>query len=196
MFMAMPIVLFPAFAQDVLDQPKALGLLYTAESVGTMAATLSSGWTTRFHHHGRAVVVASMCWGAAIALAGLAPTVWVALVFLALAGSADMISGIFRSTIWNQTIPDEKRGRLAGIEMLSYSIGPLGGQARSGIVADLTSVRASIVSGGVLCVLGVAATAAWLGDFWRYDDRTDEHASRERTLRAERAAADQDRSRR
>jgi MFS family permease len=180
-------VLFPAFAQDVLDQPKTLGLLYTAESVGTLLATLTSGWTGRFHHHGRAVVVASMCWGGAIALAGLAPNVWIALVFLVLSGAADMISGIFRGVIWHQTIPDEKRGRLAGIEMLSYSIGPLGGQARSGLVADATSVRASIVSGGVLCVLGVGATAVWLRDFWRYDDRTDEHAVRERVVRAERS---------
>lgn len=188
MFMAMPIVLFPAFAKDVLDQPTALGLLYTAESVGSLLATLTSGWTGRVHHHGRAVVVASMCWGGAIALAGLAPTVWVAIALLAVAGGADMVSGIFRGTIWNQTIPDEKRGRLAGIEMLSYSVGPLGGQARAGLVADATSVRASIVSGGVLCVAGVAATAAALKDFWRYDARTDEHAVRERTLRAERAA--------
>jgi MFS family permease len=187
MFMAMPIVLFPAFAQDVFHQPKTLGLLYTAESVGTLLATLTSGWTARFHHHGRAVVVASMCWGGAIALAGLAPTVWIALLFLVLSGAADMISGIFRSVIWHQTIPDEKRGRLAGIEMLSYSIGPLGGQARSGLVADATSVRASIVSGGVLCVLGVAGTAVWLRDFWRYDDRTDKYAVRERVLRAERS---------
>jgi MFS family permease len=192
MFMAMPIVLFPAFAQDVLDQPKALGLLYTAESVGTMLATLTSGWTTRFHHHGRAVVVASMVWGGAIGLAGLAPNVWVALLFLVVAGAGDMISGIFRGTIWHQTIPDEKRGRLAGIEMLSYSIGPMGGQARAGLVADATTVRTSIVSGGVLCVLGVAATTAWLRDFWRYDAQTDEHAVRERELRAARgqAAAD------
>lgn len=190
MFMAMPIVLFPAFAQDVLDAPKMLGLLYTAESFGTMIATLTSGWTSRFHHHGRAVVVASMAWGGAIALAGLAPTVWVALLFLVVAGAGDMISGIFRGTIWHQTVPDEKRGRLAGIEMLSYSIGPLGGQARSGLVADATSVRASIVSGGVLCVAGVAATAACLKDFWRYDDRTDEHALRERRVRAERERAE------
>ena len=188
MFMAMPIVLFPAFAQDVLDQPKALGLLYTAESVGTMLATLTSGWTTRFHHHGRAVVVASMVWGGSIALAGLAPNVWVALLFLVVAGAGDMISGIFRGTIWHQTIPDEKRGRLAGIEMLSYSIGPLGGQARSGLVADATSVRTSIVSGGVLCVAGVAATGAVLRDFWHYDSRTDEHATRERGIREQRAA--------
>jgi len=100
-----------------------------------------------------------------------------------------MISGIFRSTVWNQTIPDEMRGRLAGIEMLSYSVGPLGGQARSGLVADLTSVRTSIVSGGILCVIGVAATSVWLKEFWRYDARTDEHAVRERALRSDGAPA-------
>ena len=189
MFLAMPIVLFPAFAEKVLQEPRLLGLLYTAESVGTLLATLTSGWTTRFHHHGRAVVVASMVWGGSMAMVGLSPTIWVALVFLALAGAADMISGIFRSTIWNQTIPDELRGRLAGIEMLSYSVGPMGGSARAGLVADLTSVRTSIVSGGVLCVAGVAAVGATLRDFWRYDSRTDEHATRERTRRAAHAAA-------
>ncbi len=188
MFMAMPIVLFPALAQDVFDQPKTLGLLYTAESVGTMIATLTSGWTSRFHHHGRAVVVASMVWGGSIALAGLAPNVWVCLLFLVVAGGGDMISGIFRSTIWHQTIPDEKRGRLAGIEMLSYSVGPLGGQARAGFVADATSVRASIVSGGILCVVGVAATSLWLRDFWRYDAQTDVHAVHERQVRRDREA--------
>jgi MFS family permease len=190
MFMAMPIVLFPAFAEEVLERPGFLGLLYTAESVGTLLATLTSGWTTRFHHHGRAVVVASMCWGGAMALVGLSPNVWFALVFLAFAGAADMISGIFRSTIWNQTIPDHLRGRLAGIEMLSYSLGPMGGSARAGLVADLTTVRTSIVSGGVLCVAGVAATGALLRDFWRYDSRTDEHATRERAVREQRAAED------
>lgn len=188
MFLAMPIVLFPAFAEMVLEQPKTLGLLYTAESVGTMLATLTSGWTSRFHHHGRAVVVASMCWGASIAFVGVSPNAWVAIGFLVVAGAADMISGIFRSTIWNQTVPDELRGRLAGIEMLSYSVGPMAGSARSGLVADLTTVRTSIVSGGLLCVAGVAGTATWLHDFWRYDARTDEHASREREIRAARAA--------
>ena len=188
MFLAMPIVLFPAFAEEVLERPGFLGLLYTAESVGTLLATLTSGWTTRFHHHGRAVVVASMCWGASMALVGLSPNVWFAMGFLAVAGASDMISGIFRSTIWNQTIPDHLRGRLAGIEMLSYSLGPMGGSARAGLVADLTTVRTSIVSGGVLCVAGVAATGAVLRDFWHYDSRTDEHATRERGIREQRAA--------
>jgi MFS family permease len=134
-----------------------------------------------------------MCWGGSMALVGLSPSVWFALVFLALAGAADMISGIFRATIWNQTIPDHLRGRLAGIEMLSYSLGPMGGSARAGLVADLTSVRASIVSGGVLCVAGVAATAAALPSFWRYDARTDEHATRERAVRERRAAEEAER---
>jgi MFS family permease len=184
MFMAMPIVLFPAFASDVLREPATLGLLYTAEGIGSLAATLLSGWTGRVHHHGRAVVLAAMTWGAAIAVAGLAPNVWLAVLFLAISGGADMISGLFRSVIWNQTIPPEMRGRLAGIEMLSYSIGPLGGQARAGLVADLTSVRTSIVSGSILCVVGVAATATWLRSFWAYDSRTDEHAVRARERRA------------
>jgi MFS family permease len=184
MFLAMPIVLFPAFATEVLKEPKLLGLLYSAEAIGAMLATLTSGWARRVHHHGRAVVLATMTWGASVGIAGLAPNIWFAIAFFALAGGADMVSGLFRAVIWNQTIPDEMRGRLAGIEMLSYSLGPLGGQSRSGLVADLTSVRTSIVSGGVLCVAGVIATAVWLRDFWRYDARTDEHAVRERELRA------------
>ena len=189
MFMAMPIVLFPAFAETVLNEPKMLGLLYTAESVGTMLATLTSGWTTRFHHHGRAVVVASMCWGGAIALVGIAPNAWVAIVFLMFAGAADMISGIFRWTIWNQTIPDELRGRLAGIEMLSYSFGPMAGSARAGLVAD-ADVRTHLDRQRRGAVRGRRRRhGTRLRDFWRYDAQTDEHALRERDLRAARAAA-------
>jgi MFS family permease len=188
MFMAFPIVLFPALAADVFRQPALLGLLYTAESIGTLLATATSGWTRRVHHHGRAVAVAATAYGLCIAAAGLAPNAWVAIAFLAAGGAADMMSALFRQTIWHQTIPDGMRGRLAGIEMLSYSIGPLGGQARAGLVADLTSVRASIVSGGLLCAVGVAATATFLRSFWSYDERTDEHAVRERQVRAARAA--------
>lgn len=184
MLMAMPVVLFPALAADVFSHPELLGLLYTAETVGAMVATATSGWTSRVHHHGRAVVLSATAYGAMIALMGVAPNLYVAAGFLVLAGGADMISGVFRSTIWNQTIPDSMRGRLAGIEMLSYSVGPLGGQTRAGLVADAWTVRGSITSGGILCVVGVAATAAYLRDFWRYDTRTDEHAVAERASRA------------
>ena len=185
MLMAMPIVLFPALATQIFHAPAMLGLLYSAEGVGALAATATSGWTSRVHHHGRAIVIAASVWGGSIALAGLMPSLWLVLACLVVAGAADMVSGLFRSVIWNQTIPDSMRGRLAGIEMLSYSLGPIGGQARAGLVADRWSVRGSITSGGILCVLGVALTASWLHGFWSYDERTDEHAIRERRLRAE-----------
>ncbi|HEX2705789.1 MAG TPA: MFS transporter [Candidatus Lustribacter sp.] len=183
MFMAMPTVLYPAFAQTVLNTPSALGLLYSAGTVGSLLATATSGWASRVHHHGRAVVLAAAAWGGAVALMGIAPSMWLAVFWGVVAGGADMVSALFRATLWNQTIPDSMRGRLAGIEMLSYSLGPLGGQVRAGLVADRTSVRASITSGGLLCVLGVALSAAWLRGFWGYDARTDEHAVRERRLR-------------
>ena len=183
MLMAMPVVLFPALVEDVFARPELLGVLYSAETVGAMLATATSGWTRHVHHHGRAVVLAALGYGAAIALMGVAPNLWAAAGFLVLAGGADMVSGVFRSTIWNQTIPDAMRGRLAGIEMLSYSIGPLGGQARAGLVADAWTVRGSIASGGVACVVAVSGTALWLRDFWSYDTRTDAHAVAERAAR-------------
>lgn len=189
MLMAMPVVLFPALAEDIFERPELLGLLYSAETVGAIVATATSGWTKHVHHHGRAVVVAAAGYGVAIAMVGLAPNLGVAALFLALAGGADMVSAVFRSTIWNQTIPDNMRGRLAGIEMLSYSVGPLGGQTRAGLVADAWSVRGAITSGGIACVVTVAATTVWLRDFWSYDARTDEHAVAEREARVARAEA-------
>jgi MFS family permease len=189
MLLAMPVVLFPALVEDVFERPELLGLLYSAETVGAILATATSGWVGRVHHHGRAIVIAATAYGLAIVLLGLAPDLLTAAVFLALAGAADMVSGIFRSTVWNQTIPDQMRGRLAGIEMLSYSLGPLGGQVRAGLVADAWSVRGSITSGGAACVVGVAATALWLRDFWGYDSRTDEHAVAERAAREERTGS-------
>lgn len=183
MFLATPVVLFPALAEDVFARPELLGLLYSAETVGALVATALSGWTSRVHHHGRAIVLAASVFGLFVGLAGLMPNLWLVALCLALAGAADMVSGIFRTTVWNQTIPESMRGRLAGIEMLSYSVGPLGGQVRAGLVADAWSVRGSIVSGGFACVAGVAITAAWLRDFWTYDERTDPHAVAERERR-------------
>jgi MFS family permease len=186
MVLAMPVVLFPALAAEVFARPELLGLLYTAETVGALVATALSGWISRVHHHGRAIVVAAAAYGLMIALAGVMPSIWLVALFLALSGAADMISAVFRGTVWNQTIPEQMRGRLAGIEMLSYSLGPLGGQVRSGLVADLWTVRGSITSGGLACVAGVTLTALWLRDFWDYDERTDPYAIAERELRASR----------
>lgn len=184
MLLAMPVVLFPALVEEVFDRPELLGMLYTAEVVGAMVATALSGWTSRFHHHGRAIVVAAAVYGGCIALAGLMPNIWLVALALAFAGAADMISGIFRSTVWSQTIPEAMRGRLAGIEMLSYSLGPLGGQVRAGVTADLWTVRGAITSGGLACVAGVVVTAGILRDFWSSDASTDPYAVAERAARA------------
>jgi MFS family permease len=170
MFFGMPMALFPAIASQ-FGGAEVLGLLYAAPSVGSLVATLTSGWVSRVHRHGLAIIAAAAGWGLAIAAFGLARELWVALVFLGLAGAADMISGVFRGTLWNQTIPDRLRGRLAGIEQVSYSSGPLLGNLEAGVVASLASVRASVVSGGILCVVGVGLFALALPVFRRYDAR-------------------------
>jgi MFS family permease len=190
MVFAFPYALFPFLAED-LGAPWSLGFLYSAGAVGSLVATVTSGWTGHVHRHGRAVVFAAIGWGLAIAGVGLATNVWVVLLMLALAGGADMISGLFRMLIWNQTIPDEMRGRMAGIELLSYSIGPTLGQVRATGVAQLTSLRTSLVSGGLMCAVGGVFLAAALPSLWRYDARTDLNAVREREARAARARAAQ-----
>ena len=166
MFFGMPMALFPAIA-DGLGGAGTLGLLYSAPAVGSLLATAASGWTKRIERHGLAVIWAATVWGLAIIAFGFATSVPVAVVTLAVAGGADMISGIFRMLIWNRT-PDHMRGRLASIEMLSYSIGPTLGHVEAGAAAALAGVRASVVSGGVLCVAGVALCAAALPGFARY----------------------------
>src|SRR5690348_107980 len=170
MFFGMPMALFPAIAQN-LGGAKVLGLLYAAPAVGSFLFSATSGWTNRVHRHGMGVIVAATVWGVAIIGFGFAPTLAPALIFLALAGAADMMSGIFRGVIWNQTIPDSLRGRLASIEMLSYSSGPALGNFEAGLVAAIFNVRVSVVSGGVLCVVGCVLAALALPLFRAYDAR-------------------------
>jgi MFS family permease len=167
MSFGMPMALFPQIASG-LGGPAVLGLLYTAPSAGSLLATVTSGWTRRVRHHGRAIAFAAAAWGLAIIAFGFAPSLWVALLALAAAGAADMISGLFRSTLWNQTIPDAMRGRLAGIEMVSYSSGPAMGNLEAGVVGSLAGVRAAVVSGGILCVVGTVVLSALLPKFWGY----------------------------
>lgn len=185
MFFAFPNALFPFWA-DRIGGPSTLGLLYAAGTVGAAIATLTSGWVSHYRHHGRAIVIAAAMWGAAVAAAGSTDSLIFVVLGLTIAGGADMISALFRSTIWNQTIPDHLRGRLAGIEMLSYLLGPNGGQMRAGLMADWFGLRRSIVGGGLLCVAGVVSAATFLPKFWRYDVQTDPNAIAEREIRKNR----------
>ena len=171
MLFGMPMALYPAIAQG-LGGPKVLGLLYAAPAVGSFVFSATSGWSRRVHRHGMGVLVGATIWGFAIIGFGLVPGLVAALVFLAMAGAGDSMSGLFRQVIWNQTIPDSLRGRLASIELLSYSIGPTLGNFESGAVASLFSVRFSVTSGGILCVMGCVVCGLALPAFRKYDART------------------------
>ncbi|MDT5159591.1 MAG: hypothetical protein QOH51_3948 [Acidobacteriota bacterium] len=177
MFFGMPMALFPAVAEG-FGGGASVGLLYAAPAFGAMCVTLTSGWAKRINRHGLCVALAAAVWGIAIVGFGLAGRLWLALMCLALAGAADMVSGLFRMTIWNQTIPDHLRGRLAGIEMVSYTTGPLLGNAEAGVVAGLFGVRASIVSGGVLCMAGTALLSLMLPQLIGYDGRVGQKRKR------------------
>ena len=182
MFFAMPTALYPFWA-DQLGAPWALGFLYAAVTVGSVIVTLTSGWIKTYRFHGRAIIWAAIGWGAAIALAGISNSLILVLLFLAIAGGADMISALFRGTIWNQTIPDNLRGRLAGIELLSYSIGPLAGQLRAASMAAATSLTFSVTAGGLICVFMVALLASFLPKLRKYDAETNEFAVEMRKIR-------------
>lgn len=182
MFFAMPIALFPFWADDI-GSPWALGLFYAAGTVGSLVVTLTSGWTRTYRFHGRAVIIAAIGWGLAIAASGLTHSLWLILFCLAVAGASDMVSALFRGNIWNQTIPDELRGRLAGIELLSYSVGPLLGQLRAASMAAATTLYFSVTFGGLMCVAVVIILAIFLPKFRKYDVQTNEFAVREREKR-------------
>ena len=175
MFFAMPTALFPFWAEQV-GAPWALGLFYAAGTIGSILVTLTSGWVKSYTKHGRAIFLAALGWGVAITLAGVANNLFLILLFLILAGASDMVSALFRSTLWNQSIPDEFRGRLAGVELISYSVGPLGGQTRAGFTAELTSLRTSVVSGGLLCIGFVTLFSSLLPEFRKYDSETNKFA--------------------
>jgi MFS family permease len=169
MFFAFPQALYPALA--AIYGNEYVGFFPAAIAAGALAASLTSGWTKNVHRHGMMVIVAAVLWGVGIVAFGLVSSLWPALFFLAAAGFFDMISGVFRGAIWNQTIPNYLRGRLASIEMISYLTGPMLGSAKMGLVAEFTSVKFALVSGGAACIVAVAATAMLLPRFFSYDGR-------------------------
>jgi MFS family permease len=168
MTFAFPIALFPSMAESWGGE-SALGPLYAGMSAGALVISLFSRWTIRVRRHGVAVIVAAALWGVFIVAFGLAHELPIAVACLALAGAADAVSGIFRMTIWNQTIPNDLRGRLAGVEMISYLAGPLLGNARAGAIASMTTNGISVISGGIICVIAVILCASFLPAFWRYE---------------------------
>jgi MFS family permease len=172
MSFGMPRALFPVLAISVYHAgAEGTGLLYAAVSAGATVAALTTGWLTHARRLGRIVIVAVICWGAAIALAGLTTSLWIAAACLALAGAADSVSAVCRSTINQSVTPDAMRGRMSSVFSLVVTSGPRVGDVESGAVAALTSPRFSVVSGGLatiaavgVIVLAFPALAAYGGE--------------------------------
>jgi hypothetical protein len=179
-FFGSPRALFPYYAERVFHVgPEGLGLLYASMGAGALVAALTSGWTARVKRQGLTILIAVAVWGLAIAAFGvlderLFP---LALVLLAVANAADIVSSIFRGTILQLVVPDALRGRLNAINLMFVAGGPYLGQFESGAVAAVWSPVGSILSGGLACVASVVAVAAWIPEIARYRSHRDEVAA-------------------
>jgi MFS family permease len=171
MVFGMPRALFPALAKKFGGGATVVGFLYAAPYAGALLASLLSGWIGHVRRQGLVVAIAAGLWGVFIIGFGFAESLWVALLFLAAAGAADNVSAVMRQTILFSVTPDRLRGRLSGIEFAQVASTPALGNLEAGVVASLTSLRFSIVSGGILCVAGTIVIAALLPSFIRYDAR-------------------------
>jgi MFS family permease len=169
MVFGMPRALFPALGTEVFHGgAQAVGYLYAAPGAGALVGAVTTGWVGGVSRQGRAVIIAVMVWGAAIA--GFGATTWLplALVLLAVAGWADVISAVFRSTMLQQSVPDELRGRLSALQIAVVTGGPRLGDFEAGVVSAATDVGFSVISGGLACVGGAVLVARLLPGFARY----------------------------
>ncbi len=171
MIFGMPRALFPALALTVFDVgPGKLGLMYAAPAAGALVGALTSGWLGGVRRQGAAVVWAVAAWGAAIAAFGLLGShFWLALFALAIAGAADVVSAVFRSTILQTSVPDSLRGRITAVHIMVVTGGPRIGDFEAGAVAALTTPVFSVVFGGLACIVGAWLIAWRIPELWRYE---------------------------
>ncbi len=170
MIFGMPRALFTFLIVSQFHRsPATVGLLFSAPAVGALVGAVSSGWATHVRRQGEAVLLAVAAWGAAVAAFGLVGSnLWLALAMLAIAGWADVISAIYRSTILQLAVPDNLRGRLSGIHILVVTGGPRLGDFEAGLVARVVSPWFSVVSGGAACIVGAAIVAFGYPELRRY----------------------------
>jgi MFS family permease len=169
MIFGMPMALFPAIGEHFGGGSKTVGFLFAAPYAGALVASIFSGWAGSFRRQGLGVAVAASLWGAALVGFGFANALWLALALLAVAGAADFLSALWRSAIVLIATPDAMRGRVTGIEFTQVAAAPTLGNLEAGVVASLTSVRFSIVSGGLACIAGCVAIALAVPQLLRYD---------------------------
>jgi MFS family permease len=169
MVFGMPRALFPALGTGLFGGGAAtVGLLYAAPGAGALVGALTTGWVSSVRRQGRAVVLAVVVWGASIAAFGAVSWLPLALVLLAVAGAADVVSAVFRNTILQLSVPDRLRGRLSSVHIGVVTGGPLLGDAEAGAVAAVTTPRVAVVSGGLACVAGAAVVARLLPELARW----------------------------
>lgn len=173
MIFAMPMALFPSLSVQ-WGGANAAGWLYAAIPIGALVISVLSGRFSHYKRYGAGVILSAVVWGVFIIALAFAGHLYIAVACLALAGAADAVSAIYRQTIWNESIPMDFRGRLAGLNMLSYMTGPMLGNARAGFVASVSSNDMSILSGGILCVLACLSMIWVLPKFWAYQSRSGE----------------------
>ncbi|GGP39251.1 MFS transporter [Streptomyces melanogenes] len=175
MILAHPRALFPAVAALWYGgDARTTGLLVAAPALGALLGGVFSGWLSRIHRHGLAILLAVGAWGAAIAVFGLTRDLWLGLLFLALAGCADTVSMVFRNTMLQVAAPDEMRGRLQGVFIVVVAGGPRLGDFLAGTTADLASPTVAVTGGGLACVLAVTLLGVTRRRFARYDSRDPE----------------------
>jgi MFS family permease len=172
MVFGMPSALFPAIALHRLGgDASTVGYLYAAPYAGALVCSLLSGWVSHTRRMGLGITVMACLWGAAIAAFGFMTSLWPALALLALAGGADFYSAVLREAMLFRSTPDHLRGRMLGIEFMQVASAPNLGDLEAGVLASLTSIRFSVVSGGLACIGGCIATALLLPGFLRYEAR-------------------------
>lgn len=172
MIFGWPRALFPELAATTFaGSANALGWLFAGASIGALAAGLLSGWLGRAHRQGMVVLVSIAVWGVAIALFGLTGSLPMAVCWLGVAGAADMVSAVIRSSVLQTAAPDEMRGRMQGVFIVVVVGGPRLGDLRAGGMAAFTSPEVALVSGGVFIVAAMLVVALAVPAFRRYDVR-------------------------
>lgn len=179
MVFGMPRALFPAMAEHTFGGPPgggvALGLLNAGLAAGSLLGGLTGGWITRVHRQGIAILVAIVLWGISMAAFGATSLLWLAVLYLAVGGFADLVSAVYRSTLLQVAATDEMRGRMQGVFTVVVAGGPRLADLVHGVVADATSTQFAVIGGGVLCVL-LTVLAGRLGrSLWNYDSRDPTH---------------------
>ncbi|WP_090481228.1 MFS transporter [Nakamurella panacisegetis] len=179
MVCGMPRALFPEMAEHTFGGPPgggvALGLLNAGLAAGSLLGGLTGGWITRVHRQGMAILIAVVLWGISMALFGSTSLLWLAVLYLAVGGFADLVSSVYRSTLLQVAATDEMRGRMQGVFTVVVAGGPRLADLVHGVVADATSTTVAVVGGGLLCVV-LTIVAGWFGRSLRdYDSRSPTH---------------------